>query len=114
GRGAQQGVEAVHDPAVAGQQVAHVLDADVPLEQGLAEVTDGRGADDREPEENALPDVSVQREPYDDAGHRAAGDRRAGEALPGLARRDRRRELVPPAGEHTGRVAADVTGDNGA
>src|SRR3546814_19757673 len=42
----EQGVEAVEEAAVAGEDRAHVLDAEVALHEGLAEVADGGGERD--------------------------------------------------------------------
>ena len=57
----QQRVQPVHEPAVAGQQVAHVLDAEVALDQRLAEVADGGRDGDRGAEDQSRPPRAVQR-----------------------------------------------------
>ena len=54
-RARQHRVEPVHQSTVAGQQVAHVLDAEVALDHRLAEITEGRGDADGGAEEQAFP-----------------------------------------------------------
>ncbi len=95
---------------MAGQQTAHVLDADVALEQGLTQVADRRGTRDRQPEQNALPGLGPQRPGQHDPGDDHTGHRRTDESLPRLPRGDGRGHLVPTAGEDTGRVTTDVAG----
>src|SRR5699024_10026164 len=47
----QQAVETVEQPTVAGQNRTHVLDAQIPLEQGLGEITERGGGRGPEAEE---------------------------------------------------------------
>src|SRR5262245_1675359 len=103
----QERVEAVHDAAVAGQQIAHVLDPDVALDQRLAEVAERRRQRDGTTEHQADPGLAVQQIDDGQPAGQDTGQHRAGEPLPGLGRTDRRRHLV--AAELVARdVAADV------
>ena len=58
----QQRVQPVHQPAVAGEQVAHVLDAQVALDQRLAQVADGGGHRERRTEHQPAPPGRVEGE----------------------------------------------------
>ncbi|TFV58794.1 DUF952 domain-containing protein [Geodermatophilus sp. DF01-2] len=111
GRRGQHGVQPVHDPAVAGQQVPHVLEAEVALDQRLAEVARGRADRERGAEEDAAPPRPVEGERHDRGGDQHTGDHRAGHALPRLLGAHRRRHGVL-AEQHTGGEAADVVADH--
>src|SRR3954447_25242931 len=94
GGGGSRESEPVHQPAVPGQQAAHVLDAEVTLDHRLAEVTERRGADRGEPEEDSLPPGGMQQQCEKQPARNRAEDDRAREALPGLLRADLRRHQV--------------------
>ena len=85
--GRQQRVQPVHDAAVARQQRAHVLDAEVPLDHRLAEVAERGAGRDREAEQQALPPGAVvDQELHAQRARRHRERHRAEQALAGLAR----------------------------
>ena len=96
---------------MAGQQLAHVLDADVALDHRLAEVAQRGGTHDRQTVERAQQRRGVEQRGEEDRPGGGAGDQRPTEALPGLLRRDRRRHRVS-AEQHARGVAPDVAADN--
>ena len=98
-RGGQQRVEPVHQAAVPRQQGAHVLDAEVALDQRLDEVTERRADHQQRAGQHARPPRSAEQKRTHSAPVDHSGDLRAGEPLPGLLRADRRGHRVP-AGEH--------------
>src|SRR6478672_4616496 len=71
GRDDDERVETVHDPAVAGQDVGHVLDPEVALDERLHEVAD-RGGDGDTDTERDPDDPRVAEQEMD--GERAADD----------------------------------------
>ena len=83
---------------MAAEQPAGVLDLQVALEHRLEQIAGGGREHDDEPEHQCLPDheVVVAVLVEGDERDEQACDRADDEALPGLARRERRRELVPP------------------
>jgi hypothetical protein len=96
---------------VAGQQRAHVLDADVALDHRLAEVAEGGGADDGQPVDGPEQRGGAEQGREEDRARDRAGQQRAGEALPRLLRRDGGRHRVL-AEQHAGHVPADVAADD--
>src|ERR1035438_7976477 len=111
GSGEQQGVDAVEDAAVAGEQVAGVLDAGRTLESGLGQISDLRGDVDQDGKSQPVPEVFRVREPnliplggkemrqaQQGAGGQQAACQRAERALPGLVGAERGGHLVASPG----------------
>jgi drug/metabolite transporter (DMT)-like permease len=78
----QHRVESVHQPAVARQQGAHVLDAQVALDLRLDEIAERSGDHEHEAERDADPRRLVEQEGHCEHGGRGTAYQRAGEALP--------------------------------
>ena len=105
--GKHHGIQSVHQAAVARQQVAHVLDPEVTLQHRFGQVPEDRGRRHRHPDDRALP-VRLMQEIVDQEGAAdAGGDKRAGKALPGFLRADRRCHRML-AEEHARRISARI------
>ena len=97
-------------PPWPGQDVRHVLDAEVALDERLEEVADGRGDGHADAQRHADEPGVVEEEVHGQRAADHAQQHRAGEALPRLLGADRRGHRVL-AEEHAGDVAADVAAD---
>ncbi len=82
---------------------------EVALDHRLAEVADRRGQHGHRADDRADPPVAVEQPDHRADPGADTGQRRAGEALPGLLRADRRRHRVL-AEQHAGHIAADIAG----
>src|SRR3974390_3219440 len=98
GHDEEQTVAAVGDPPGAGQDAAHVLDAEMPLDHGLAQVAERGHHRDDQPEHGCLAHRPGVDEVHDDERHQDGGDGTADETLPALVGADGRRQLVPAHG----------------
>jgi drug/metabolite transporter (DMT)-like permease len=78
----QHRVEPVHQPAVARQQGAHVLDAQVALDLRLDQIAERSGDHEHEAERDADPCRFVEQEGHCEHGGRGTAYQRTGEALP--------------------------------
>ena len=85
----QHRVDPVHDPAVTGQQRAHVLDAEVALDLGLDQVAERAGDHQHQAERHADPRGLVEQERHGQHGGGDAEQQRTGETLPRFLRADR-------------------------
>ena len=110
GRDQDQAVEAVEQPAVAGNDGAHVLDAEVALDGGEHQVAElPRQADDeaeREQDERAIDGRAGKDVVAEKADQRGGEDERAERAAERLIRAGLRRELAMAEG-----LAGDVGKD---
>src|SRR5699024_4599125 len=110
GGGEEDRVDPIQHSPVAGQQVPHVLDPEIALEQGLREVAAGGDEHQHRTDQGAGPPGQVQREGADGGDPGGAQQQGAGEPLPALLRADPRRHRVL-AEQHPRDIAADVVAD---
>src|SRR5690606_32284774 len=96
GQGRDHAIDAVEQAAMAGNQVAGILHAPVPLEQALEQVADHREQhrDQRHQRDRRQLPGRRAGEGAQQEGDRHAGDHAAEEALDGLVRADPRRQLA--------------------
>src|SRR5580704_4094581 len=94
GQDEEEAVEAIEDAPVPGQQPAHVLEAEVPLDHRLAQVTERRhDGDDNAVEQRLAHGPRVDEVDHDD-GHQDRGESATDQTLPALVGADGRGERV--------------------
>ncbi|MPM16583.1 hypothetical protein SDC9_62964 [bioreactor metagenome] len=106
-------VDAIGDSPVPGQEVPHVLDAEVTLHQRLDQISQNSRPHQHQADQDADPPGAAEDEVTDDSGEGGAQQHRAGESLPGLLRADRGRHRMA-AEQHAEHVATRVGADHGA
>ena len=95
GSAEQQGIAAIEDPAVAGDELARVLDPEATLEERLGQVADLQRHAQRQAEQDHVVPLEIGQQRHLGQRHRAGAAEQAAEtARAGLARADPRRQLA--------------------